>query len=163
VTVFKRYDINLAKLSENFPNGVFASALNRVIFGVRVWPVLFTRGHLRRLPAEELDNALHTPMRQLHDEKDRWLFAAWGALYPNFDRSKNCRDRVDAVRWLQSQNGSISWLNHAKVPADRYLSELRKYRFILSPGGLGVQSPKTFEALLAGVVPVYHAMNLAYR
>jgi hypothetical protein len=60
-------------------------------------------------------------------------------------------------------NESVSWLNHTKVPADRYLSELCKYRFILSPGRLGVQSPKTFEALLVGAVPVCHAMYLAYR
>jgi hypothetical protein len=101
VTESKRYGVDLSRLSKHFPNGVFASALNREIFGVRVWPVLFTRGHLRRLPAAELDSALHTPMRQLLDEKDRWLFAAWGTLYPNQDRSKNCRDCVDAVRWLQ--------------------------------------------------------------
>lgn len=164
VSTFRRYKVDLTELSTHFSAGVYTSAYDKVVPGVRVWPVLFSSQHVRRLSARELYNTVRTPMRELLNGKDRWLFAAWGAIYPQLNQSPSCPDRRAAVKWVLSQNRSADeWLNHTKIPGARYLSELRRYRFMLSPGGLGIQSPKTYEALLVGAVPVCHASNLAYR
>jgi len=53
---------------------------------------------------------------------------------------------------------------HSSVlSASDYWSVLKRHRFILSPSGLGVQSPKTYESILAGAFPICHADNVAYR
>jgi hypothetical protein len=41
-----------------------------------------------------------------------------------------------------------------KVPADQYLAELKKHRFVTSPAGKGLDTHATWEALLAGCIPI---------
>jgi len=157
-----RFGIHLHELPRVFGKAVLVAALDRTLPGVRAWPQLFTHGHLQRLPQSRLRAMVRTPMADLRRGKSRWLFASWGALYPQLDRSPSCPDRAAARAWLRGV-GSAAWVHASEVAPDSYLDVLAAHRFMLSPSGLGVQSPKTYEALLTGTIPICHASNVAYR
>jgi hypothetical protein len=157
-----RFGIHLHKLSRVFGKAVLVAALDRPLAHVRAWPHLFTHGHLQRLPQGRLRAMVHTPMADLLGGKSRWLFASWGSMYPQLDKSPSCPDRAAARAWLRGV-GSTAWVHTSEVAPDSYLDVLAAHRFMLSPSGLGVQSPKTYEGLLVGTIPICHAANLAYR
>ena len=159
---FARYGVKLPELVDAFRKGVLVAALDRHVLGVRPWPHLFTQGHLARAPADVIEAVASTPMSELIASKDKWLFAAWGAMYPQLDRSPSCRDRTSA-RERVTQHAHESWVHSSVLSASDYWSVLKRHRFILSPSGLGVQSPKTYESILAGALPICHADNVAYR
>jgi len=161
-STLKRFGIQLHELSRVFGKAVLVAALDCELPLVRAWPHLFTHGHLERLPESRLRAMLLTPTVDLLRGKSHWLFAAWGSMYPQLDRSRSCPDRGAARVWLRGL-GSTAWVHTAKVAPDAYLDVLSAHRFMLSPSGLGVQSPKTYEALLAGTIPICHASNVAYR
>ena len=161
-STFTRYGMKCSRLVDAFRKGVFVSALNHRVLGVRPWPVLFSQDHLMRAPAAVILSLAKTPMRELTALKDRWLFAAWGAMYPQLDRSPSCRDRASAREWV-TRHAHEPWVHSAVLPASAYWGTLKRHRFMLSPSGLGVQSPKTYESILAGAVPICHARNAAYR
>ena len=145
-----------------FRKGVLVAALDRrPLHGVRPWPQLFTQEYLART-AGGIVRLASTPTSLLIASKDKWLFAAWETVYPHFDRSASCRDRTSARVWV-TQHANDSWVSASVVSATEYWRVLKRHRFIISPSGLGVQSPKTYEAILAGALPICHHDNVAYR
>lgn len=63
--------------------------------------------------------------------------------------------------------GYAAWkrivVNSSKVSPYEYWRMLPSYKFVLSPSGLGAQSPKTFEALSTLTIPIVHSSNIAYK
>ena len=91
-------------------------------------------------------------------ERPRDVLGAWGSFWPLLNvtiASRRQAGRLCATRAHEA------WLTCATVPRERWWAELAKYRFLLSPTGRGVQSPKTFEAMLAGTIPICQATPAA--
>ena len=138
---------------------VYWETIDHVVPGLRPLPTLFTDRYLR-----DAGPSVAEAMRgaSLDDtSKPLWLFASWGRYQPQLDRSPNCRDRQAAVRWLQGM-ANASWISKGKRSPKEYWPILARHRFALSPSGLGIQSPKTYEALAVLTIPICHRTNLAY-
>ena len=78
------------------------------------------------------------------------VLAAWGAR-------KGWTNGSPMAHELEGVLQSGMWeglVERRTIPSPGYWPELSKYHFMLSPHGLGVQSPKFFEALLLYVIPI---------
>merc|ERR1712157_693929 len=62
--------------------------------------------------------------------------------------------RVQAERWLESEAAAMAGVERRTIPPASWIVELTKYRFLLSPMGDEIQSPKMTEALLVLTVPI---------
>lgn len=151
-----RYGMNLHSVVSAF-KVVYWEVMDVPHSRIRPAPVLFTdryMKHARDAATNAVENA------DVY-AKQRWLFAAWGRYQPQLDHSPSCKDRQDAVRWV-SAHANDPWLNHNRTDPANYWSALTEHRFFLSPSGLGLQSPKTFEAISTLTIPICHRSNFAY-
>lgn len=72
-------------------------------------------------------------------------------MYVNYAASTNSKERTAA--WNQCK--SFPFCDVAKRKAfNHYLEDVKRYRFILSPPGNGLDCHRTWEALLMGSIPV---------
>jgi hypothetical protein len=122
---------------------------------------MFTDRHLSRFKQTDIKALLSRSVaNDLIRSKSAWLFAAWGAIWSFLDRREP--DRIQAKAWV-NQTRNASWIHASVVSPQEYWEVLSRHRFMLSPSGWGVQSPKTYEAIIAGTIPICHGSNVAYR
>mmetsp|Transcript_127454 Transcript_127454/g.354824 ORF Transcript_127454/g.354824 Transcript_127454/m.354824 type:complete len:242 (-) Transcript_127454:31-756(-) len=137
---------------------------------VKALPIGLAEHYLRpSLPDAALDAILSAG---LSDEvKPRMALAAWGA-YHDMEAAAGYRHKMPksilfafesrwvARRWAESAAGRRAGVTvlavEENIPPHRWLGELAKYRFLLSPLGDGIQSSKTIEALLVLTIPIVH-------
>jgi hypothetical protein len=76
-------------------------------------------------------------------------------LYCNWQNHSS--ERVEATKWLQK----LYWafVRNEPIPQDQYREELKQYRYILCPNGIGPDCYRTLEALYCGCIPVVHRNN----
>ena len=56
-----------------------------------------------------------------------------------------------------------TFIDKRMIDPHDYWRELSKYRFLLTPRGAGVQSPKWMEALAVGTIPITLGRNAAFQ
>ena len=56
-----------------------------------------------------------------------------------------CRNIMKRKRFVKRESG---------VPLNKFLSELRKSTFVLSPAGNGIECHRTWESILVGTIPI---------
>jgi hypothetical protein len=156
LTAARHYGMNLKSVVSAFKT-VYWEAMNKPYSRIRPAPTLFTDRYMK--------DAGYAATKAVESAnvytKTKWLFSAWGHYQPQLDRSPNCKDRGEAVRWVNT-HANESWLDHNRTHPTTYWATLAEHRFSLSPSGLGLQSSKTFEAIATLTVPICHRSNLAY-
>ena len=127
--------------------------------GVRVFPIGLM---LKYIVRQNISALLGNVMATRGSARAGDVLAAWGKqtkLPANLVNSSNAqrpewvRSRVEAGRFCERHHAS-DWLNCSDVSMQAWWEVLPRHRFMLSPTGNGIQSPKLLEAWLAGVVPV---------
>ncbi|KAH8060078.1 hypothetical protein JL722_5035 [Aureococcus anophagefferens] len=81
------------------------------------------------------------------------VLAAWGAVWSKASTTARLPGRAAATD-LCARRGGEAWLDCGAVAREDWWAALAGHKFMLDPAGHGVQSPKWYEALLAGAVPV---------
>ena len=81
------------------------------------------------------------------------MLAAWGAVWSKASTTARLPGRAAAAD-LCARRGGEAWLDCGAVAREGWWAALAGHKFMLDPAGHGVQSPKWYEALLAGAVPV---------
>lgn len=81
------------------------------------------------------------------------MLAAWGAVWSKASTTARLPGRAAAAD-LCARRGGEAWLDCGAVAREDWWAALAGHKFMLDPAGHGVQSPKWYEALLAGAVPV---------
>lgn len=74
--------------------------------------------------------------------------AAWGGIYSYLDNVLPSRKRL--IAFLQQQ----SWVQRVQWPITEYWERTATYHYMLCPLGNGIQSPKIFENLYMGTIPI---------
>jgi len=110
--------------------------------GVRTFPVALSHHYIFGYE-EFLQNVREAPQ-----EKENLVLASWGAVWPELNAE--IPDRTKALRFVEKSK----WIEMAVLPRDEYFVALARSKFMLYPRGNGVQSPKGYEALLLGCVPI---------
>lgn len=152
----RHFGLNLTHIVSTFKI-IYWETMDVPFSGIRPAPTLFTDRYMREAGIAALNVVKDVSVKS----KKKWLLATWGWYQPQLDVSPNCKDRVSAVKWLQT-HANESWIDRNKTSPHVYWSRMAEHRFFLSPSGLGVQSPKTFEAIASLTVPICHRSNLAY-
>ena len=81
------------------------------------------------------------------------VLAAWGAVWSKAATTARLPGRAAAAD-LCARRGGEAWLDCGAVAREDWWAALAGHKFMLDPAGHGVQSPKWYEVLLAGAVPV---------
>ena len=150
-----QYGLNVAALVAH-ASVVYWETLDMPLRGVRAFPRMFNAHYIRDAP-----NMGAAVARAAVDSKPRLLYASWGAYQPQLDMSPSCLDRQWARRWV-ARHRNATWLHSKRLLPVQYWEALPDYKFALVPSGMGVQSPKAFEALSVLTVPIVHHSNVAY-
>ena len=79
------------------------------------------------------------------------VLAAWGAVWSKAATTARLPGRAAAAD-LCARRGGEAWLDCGAVARDGWWAALAGHKFMLDPAGHGVQSPKWYEALLAGAL-----------
>ena len=124
-----------------------------------VRPLITTLTDRYVLPSPDITTAL---IRQLNSPaiKTGGVIASWGTYNPRLNLRLG--SRKDAQGWV-GQHADQWWLKTRTVSPIDYWGYLAQHRFILYPTGAGVQSPKAYEALLVGVIPICLSSVPAFR
>jgi hypothetical protein len=112
--------------------------------------------NMKSLAARVFNMQDTTQAHQLLADKSETVLAAWGAMW-EVDYVKS-RTRAQAF----VAKTSAPWLVHKTVAFNQWFDELAKHRFMISPSGNGVQSPKLLEAMLMGTIPIVESEYAAY-
>lgn len=152
----RHYGMNLQIVVSTFKT-VYWEVMDVPYSTIRPAPVLFTDRYM-----DDASDAARTAVASADIQiKKKWLFAAWGRYQPQLDHIPACKDRGEALRWVNA-HANVSWLHHDRTNPAKYWPALAEHRFFLSPSGFGLQSPKTFEAIATLTIPICHRSNLAY-
>lgn len=65
-----------------------------------------------------------------------------------------CDSRNQAREWAETPAAAAAGVVKSVFSPSVYWNELKNYKFLLSPIGVGIQSPKTMEALLVLTIPI---------
>jgi hypothetical protein len=76
------------------------------------------------------------------------LLASWGKAWPHLN--EKIPDRAAAYEFANDSE----WLEFETLTTEDYLTRLARSKYMLYPRGNGIQSPKGFEALLLGAIPI---------
>lgn len=109
---------------------------------IRTFPIAVSQQYLNGRE-ETLTHLLQDP-----PTKTNLLFASWGKAWPHLN--EGIPDRSAAMDFVSSS----PWLNLDYLPTDEYLQKLSISKYMLYPQGNGIQSPKGYEALLLGTIPI---------
>eukprot|EP00747_Dinoflagellata_sp_TGD_P067790 gnl/TRDRNA2_/TRDRNA2_155444_c0_seq2.p1 gnl/TRDRNA2_/TRDRNA2_155444_c0~~gnl/TRDRNA2_/TRDRNA2_155444_c0_seq2.p1 ORF type:complete len:198 (+),score=11.53 gnl/TRDRNA2_/TRDRNA2_155444_c0_seq2:143-736(+) len=115
---------------------------------IRAFPMGLADINLRRGLFEKASEAIASASL---DAKPHMLLAAWGKHFELEDVNPN---RKSATVWAQSDAAQEVGVHFRTVAVDEWWSELAKYKFMMSPYGVGIQSAKTVEALLVLTIPI---------
>merc|ERR1712217_84662 len=69
------------------------------------------------------------------------------------------KSRSQARKWSQTAAAQSAGVVLQSIQSNSWWQELAKYRFTLSPTGLGIQSSKVIEALLVLTIPIVQRHN----
>merc|ERR1712216_543115 len=83
------------------------------------------------------------------DAKPHMLLASWGRHFEIGNLNRQA-----ATAWAQSPAAHELGVHFRTIAPNEWWSELAKYKFMMSPHGLAIQSPKTTEALLVLTIPI---------
>lgn len=109
-------------------------------------PLGYNTDYLERVHRSKIDEAVAHSESLFHEKKG--VLAAWGHIWGGLDNS--IQDRIDANKFaLQAE-----FVDRRMIDKEYWWSELASYRFIISPLGNGIQTPKIFEALLVQTIPI---------
>lgn len=134
----------LSELRFRFPGGIYWEAMDVNRDGVKVMPIGLLEAYLRgnERAIVKLSRTASSQNRQMK------ALAAWGAWFPELDRLIPDRQRARAFA------ATSSLVLEANFSTKRYFQELTRHEFMLCPEGNGVQSPKVYEALMMGCIPI---------
>ena len=140
----------LEEMKSAFPGGIFWEAMDIELPGVEVMPKGLTEHYLRVDQRAILSlTKSNTKIRKMR------VLAAWGAWWPRLDTE--IPERASAVRFAEE----TPFVDRVEMPTKTYFRTLSQYEFMLCPAGNGVQSPKIYEALMMGCIPICQG-NPAY-
>ena len=126
-------------------NTIYYEAYDRLFQGVEVMPIGLTEFYLREHEKkfQEIFQRVNfdTPRKKL-------LLAAWGKWWPQLD--KWISDRRMALEFSKS----CPFCTSGRFPPDEWFECLAEHHYMLCPEGNGVQSPKMFESILFGCIPI---------
>ncbi|CAK0899303.1 unnamed protein product [Prorocentrum cordatum] len=141
----------LTQMQRLFRKGIFWQAYNVPLDGFRVAPDGLNARYENRLCRRGSLQRGTAAMRPVWGVAQGAL-AAWGFRNTFLD------DRVPARRklreWVQTDAARAAGIDHRCLEQADYWRELATYRFLVSPRGGGIQSPKNDEALLVYTVPI---------
>lgn len=121
---------------------VFFEAIDIDFPGVEIFSMGFIEHYLRGLDSRVM-TLMNSPA-----EKNSLVLAAWGKHWPQLDRK--IEDRTAARVYVEASKKA----QFKVLEGSQYWRELSVSKFALCPEGKGLQSPKIFEAILMGTVPV---------
>lgn len=81
----------------------------------------------------------------------RGILGAWDVRMGKTTLPGFARDRTDIDTWV---NTSGSFVDRRSIDPMEYFAELSKYRFLVAPEGVGIQSSKFLEALVVQTIPI---------
>lgn len=81
----------------------------------------------------------------------RGILGAWDVRTHKTTDPRFARDRTDIDTWV---NTSGSFVDRRSIDPMEYFAELSKYRFLVAPEGVGIQSSKFLEALVVQTIPI---------
>ena len=83
-------------------------------------------------------------------------------LYVNFDAKENKPERIKLLNYFQ---GKPFCTLGTEKPFTEYITEMARFKFVLSPPGLQIDCYRTWEALLLGSIPIVKSsyLNLLYK
>lgn len=136
-----------AKLQKYFAGGIWFQSLDVERPGFKAAPDGLNAMYMKPI-WHIAQQAIETA--SIH-HKPRGGLAAWGRLHPDLNFYPA---RRKLVQWVNSSAPSLAGVEHNSWPMDQYWGELAKYKFLLSPRGGGIQSPKNDEALLVLTIPI---------
>ena len=121
---------------------IFYEAYDIAMPNVTVLPIGLQEFYYREQP--EAEHVIDRTQSKKHG-----VVAMWGAFWklPNIESRKT-------LSKFCKQHGHLPWLRCKPVKKAQWWSQLAVARFMLYPQGNGVQSPKQFEALLVGTLPI---------
>lgn len=118
---------------------------------VKALPMGFTNFYLANLGLDTVA-AFATSLHHLANKRNL-VCAAWGAQWSRIDNHVGDRAALrNFISGLESRGET--WLHRQLWPFSEYLRAISQYVFFVSVSGMGIQSPKLFEALLAGTIPI---------
>lgn len=135
------------RLAAAFPGGIWYQAMDKIYPGFRAAP-----DGMNSFYAKQSWAYTEAAMRvaSIH-HKPKGVLAAWGQLHPELDAIPA---RRMLLQWLASPQAVSAGVVRTSLPPDKYWPELVLHKFLLSPRGAGIQSPKNDEALLVLTIPI---------
>ena len=115
--------------------------------GVRPAPIPFTTGYSLAMDGAVARNLVEVARASSLEGKEG-ILAAWGTAWPMLDNI--VESRASAIKWLTDN----PLVNRTSVSRDQFHTVLSQKKFILSPTGGGIQSPKNWEAFLVNTIPI---------
>jgi len=141
----------LTRMQRLFRKGIFWQAYNVPLDGFRVAPDGLNARYMRPVWGVA-QAAIDAAGISAASKPNLGALAAWGFRNTFLD------DRVPARRklreWVQTDAARAAGIDHRCLEQADYWRELATYRFLVSPRGGGIQSPKNDEALLVYTVPI---------
>lgn len=146
-----------------FFSEIFFEGKDRVLEGVRAMPSGLTEMYLRGGAMEQAMAAIAAA--DVGESKTKSVLAAWGAVWGYIEdipegRAANAmkleagKSRRAARVWSATSTAQAIGVEVKSVRPQQWWAELAQYRFLLSPLGTSIYSPKTVEALLVLTVPI---------
>lgn len=135
------------KLRHYFGGGIYYQAYDHAIPGFHVAPDGFNTVYMRNT----YDFASKAIASASISAKPLGALASWGCLHKNLNRIPA---RLKLADWFNTPASVAAGAERRCFEANEYWTELARYRFLLSPRGYGIQSPKNDEALLVLTVPI---------
>lgn len=138
----------IAKLKKLFPGGLFYQAKDIEVEGIVTAPVGLNDFYFRKT-WQVAQRAISGAGIDVSAKPYKAL-AAWGYMR----KLSGIRSRRLLERFVKTKQAKAAGVVHRMIEPAEYWGELAKYRFLLAPGGGGILSPKTDEALLVLTVPI---------
>ncbi|CAK0816325.1 unnamed protein product [Prorocentrum cordatum] len=136
----------IERLKKLFKGGLFFQAKDIPWEGVTTAPVGLNEYYFRKT----WDVAEKAIAAASVDAKPYAALGAWGYMR----KLGGIKSRQLLQGWVETEAAKAAGVQHRMIEPREYFSELAKYKFLLAPGGGGILSPKTDEALLVLTVPI---------
>jgi len=158
-------EATVAELKVYF-RAIFFESKDLEIDGVLAYPGGLTEMYLRRGAMEAAAAAIAAADIGTAS-KPRSVLASWGAFWPYIEqidengslawdavKLEAARSRKSARAWSATSTALQVGVEVRSIPARSWWGELARYRFLVTPLGTSIYSPKTVEALMVLTVPI---------
>eukprot|EP00039_Didymoeca_costata_P004714 m.75712 g.75712 ORF g.75712 m.75712 type:complete len:531 (-) comp12519_c0_seq3:27-1619(-) len=144
-------------VNSNFFASIAYEAMDEEMEGIRPAPIPFTHSYSLSTNGTAGSSLTKLSARARLDKgKEFGILAAWGKAWPFLD--KIVESRIQAIEWLESPQ---TLANRTMIPWEKYHDVLSSHKFMLSPTGGGIQSPKAWEAILLLTIPIVQRPHAA--